>query len=37
LWKANQSQIDDLKTSEPELFKRLKDGFASLKSNLKEE
>jgi hypothetical protein len=37
LWKANQGQIDDLKTSEPELFKRLKDGFASLKTNLKEE
>ena len=37
LWKANQAQIDDLKTSEPELFKRLKDGFASLKSNLKED
>ena len=38
LWKANQSQIDDLKTSEPELFKRLKDGFASLKSaNVKED
>lgn len=37
LWKANQSQIDDLKATEPELFKRLKDGFASLKSNLKEE
>ena len=37
LWKANQAQIDDLKTSEPELFKRLKEGFATLKSNLKED
>jgi len=37
LWKANQAQIDDLKNSEPELFKRLKDGFAQLKTNLKED
>ena len=37
LWKANQGQIDDLKHSEPELFKRLKDGFAQLKTNLKED
>ena len=37
LWKANQGQIDDLKNSEPELFKRLKDGFAQLKTNLKED
>jgi hypothetical protein len=37
MWKANQSQIDELKTKDKALYKRLVDGFTLLKNNFKEE
>lgn len=35
LWKANQKQIDEMKTSNMKLFSTLKANFAEIKSNLK--
>jgi hypothetical protein len=35
LWKANQKQIDGLKTSNTKLFSTLKANFAEIKSNIK--
>ena len=37
MWKANQSQIDELKAKDKALYKRLVDGFTTLKNNFKEE
>ena len=37
LWKANQKQIDELKTSNTKLFSTLKANFAEIKANLKGE
>lgn len=34
LWKANQPQIDEIKSSNPEGFEQLKTAFAQIKSNL---
>jgi hypothetical protein len=35
LWKSNQKQIDEMKVSQPEEFKRLQSKFADLKLKLK--
>ena len=35
LWKSNQKQIDEIKVSQPEEFKRLQSKFADLKLKLK--
>jgi len=37
LWKTNQQQIDELKKNSKELFKRVQEHFAQLKSNFQEE
>jgi hypothetical protein len=36
LWKANQGQIDDIKSTEKSEYKRLQERFAELKANFKE-
>lgn len=36
LWKANQSQIDEIKTTNPDGFEKLKGAFAEMKFNLAE-
>lgn len=36
LWKSNQKQIDELKSTNAEAFKKLQTAFAEIKSNLEE-
>lgn len=35
-WKANQTQIDDLKSNHPDLFTRVRDVFSEMKAKFKE-
>lgn len=36
-WKANQTQIDDLKSNHPDLFTRVRDVFSEMKAKFKKE